>query len=110
MKSQDSSGFDKSTVEKELVSGDVKKVCDALLSVAFYEPDWQWAQEKFLEFLENENPDIRGLSVTCLGHVARIHGKLDKRRVITALNNHLDDRVISGQVEDVLDDIAMFVV
>lgn len=109
MKAQESVGFNRSFAENELASGDVKRVCGALLSVAFQEPDWQWAQEKFLALLESESPDVRGLSATCLGHIARIHGKLDKGRVVAALNSHLDDKAILGQIEDALDDIAMFV-
>ncbi|PPS26924.1 hypothetical protein BVY11_21160 [Pseudomonas amygdali pv. morsprunorum] len=101
--------YDRSTVEKALDSKEIKSVCEALLSIAFYDPDWEWAQRKFLDGLESSNPDIRGLSATCLGHVARIHQKLDKVRVITAFRYHLNDNAISGQIEDALIDIDMFV-
>ncbi|WP_235592546.1 hypothetical protein, partial [Pseudomonas syringae] len=63
----------------------------------------------FLDGLESSNPDIRGLSATCLGHVARIHQKLDKVRVITAFRDHLNDSAISGWIEGALSDIDTFV-
>ncbi|WP_148709634.1 MULTISPECIES: hypothetical protein [Pseudomonas syringae group] len=101
--------YDRSTVEKALDSKEIKSFCEALLSIAFYDPDWEWAQRKFLDGLESSNPDIRGLSATCLGHVARIHQKLDKVRVITAFRDHLNDSAISGWIEGALSDIDTFV-
>jgi len=71
----------------DLQSTDTERICNALLGIAFCEPDWQWAQNIFLELLENDHPDIKRLSATCLGHTARIHGKLNKTKVITALKN-----------------------
>jgi hypothetical protein len=72
-------------------SGDVMKICDALVAVAFHDQDWRWVQEQCLRFLENEDFQISGLAATCLGHLARIHGQLDKDRVINALKKKLDN-------------------
>jgi len=89
---------------------DTERICNALLGIVFCEPDWQWAQNIFLELLENGHPDIKGLSATCLGHIARIHGKLDKAKVISALKKYLHDpRLhIRGNALDALQDIEQF--
>jgi hypothetical protein len=79
-----------------------------MVSVAFFEQDWKWAQEKFLAFLDNKDPRISGLAATCLGHIARIQRKIDKT-VIEELKKHLSNKQISGRVEDALSDIQMFV-
>lgn len=108
MNYQGSQPINKQAVEKAFASRDVKSICEALVSVALNDPDWRWAQNKCLDFLGNENPDVRGLAATCLGHIARIHRKLDKEKVLIALREHLDDNAISGQIADALDDIDMF--
>lgn len=108
MKYQDFQPISKQDIEKAFASSDVKRICKALLSVALNDPDWKWAQNQCLDFLGNESSDVRGLAATCLGHIARIHGQLDKDKVIIALREHLDDNIISGKIEDALDDIDIF--
>ncbi|MFY1942916.1 HEAT repeat domain-containing protein [Achromobacter xylosoxidans] len=88
---------------------DVNVICEALVSIAFGSPDWRWAQDTCLSFLRNENPALRRLAATCLGHIARIHGQLDKEAVVPALRECLQDPEIVGKVEDALDDIRLFV-
>lgn len=101
--------FQRTSAEDALASADVKVVCEALVSVAFGSPDWRWAQDICLSFLRNESPDLRRLAATCLGHIARIHGQLDKEAVVLALRECLQDPDIFGQVEDALDDIRLLV-
>jgi len=91
-----------------LASGDSEQICKALVSVAFHESDWRWAQEKCLELLENDDADVSGLAATCLGHIARVQKKLDKERVLTALRQRLVYGDIAGRIEDAIDDIEMF--
>lgn len=88
-------------------SDDPALICSALVSVAFHESDWRWAQDRCLEFLEGGNPEIGGLAATCLGHIARIHKMLDKKRVVAALRMHLANPDIAGRVEDALEDIEL---
>lgn len=69
-------------------SGKVEAICDALVRLAYHDSDWRFVQGRCLEFLKHENPDVRGLAATCLGHLARIHGTLDLQFVkplLTAL-------------------------
>ncbi|WP_123645919.1 hypothetical protein [Lysobacter enzymogenes] len=95
-------------VKHALPEKNPEKICEALLSIAYYDADWRHAQDICIAHLENPNPDIRGLAATCLGHIARIHGHLDKDLVLSALNRKLDDPLIKGQVSDALDDIRTF--
>jgi len=91
-----------------LQSGDRERICHALASVALYENDWRWAQGVFLKLLDSSDEEVSALSATCLGHLARIHRKIDKDIVIPALRAHLKDIRISGIVSDALDDVDMF--
>lgn len=89
---------------------DKTRICEALVSIAFHEADWHWAQEVCLRFLldETESLHIRGVAATCLGHLARIHRTLDKERVVAALSRFLQVPALKGQAQDALDDIEIF--
>jgi hypothetical protein len=93
---------------KAFASGQADRICPALVAVAFHEPDWRWAQERCLELIGSEDPDVSGLAATCLGHVARIHRILDMERVRKALHSRIQDPLIAGRILDALDDIEMF--
>lgn len=51
---------------------------------------------------------MRGLAIICLGHLARIHGKIDSKKVLTALTSVMDNAELSGRAEDAMSDIEMF--
>ena len=42
-------------------------------------------QELYLELLDHRDRPVRLLAATCLGHVARVHRRLDEDRVVPAL-------------------------
>lgn len=83
-------------------------ICKALVSIALHEKDWRWAQDRCLELLESKNVEVGAVAATCLGHIARIHKKIDKDRVIPALENFGINSSMFGIVEDAMDDISMF--
>ena len=92
-----------------LSSDDPAVVTAALLDVTFNIADWQWVQDQCLRLIANSNKDIKGLAITCLGHLARIHSIIDKKKVLPALENVLKyDVALAGRAQDALDDITMF--
>lgn len=94
--------------ELALGSGFADRICDALVRLAFHDPDWRTVQNRCLEFVRHEHTDVRGAAITCLGHLARIHGVLDRDRVVPVLSQVLDDPEVGGRAQDALDDLAMF--
>jgi hypothetical protein len=44
MSYQDSQRMSKQAAEEAFASTEVKCICEALLSIAFYESDWKWVQ------------------------------------------------------------------
>ena len=100
---------DKKSAKIIFASGDINKICHTMVAVSFYEKDWRWAQNVCLELFNDANPEISGLASTCLGHIARIHQKLDKERVTEILRNRLNDDRIAGRIQDALDDIEMYI-
>jgi len=100
--------IDKASAENIFSSNDVEKICYAMVAIAFHEQDWKWVQDKCLHFLTSANPQISGLAATCLGHIARIHGQIEKGKVIPLLQSRLSNTNIAGRIEDALSDIEMF--
>src|SRR6185295_12237887 len=94
--------------EAAFVSADTEKMCGALVRITYHDSDYKWVQDQCLDFCRHHSADVRGVAVTCLGHLARIHGKLDIRRVKTALMALREDPAMGGRVVDALDDIKMF--
>ncbi|GAA2343428.1 hypothetical protein GCM10010170_028300 [Dactylosporangium salmoneum] len=81
---------------------------DAMLALAYYEPDRPWVEGLLRAATTPGNdPQIRRLAATCLGHVARIHGAVDAASV-AALHQLLADPELSGTAEDALGDIESF--
>lgn len=89
-------------------SQDIDRIVHAMLGATFHEPDWEWVQNWCLRFLQSAEPDLRNTAITCLGHLARIHRKIDKMKVVSALRSHLKDPGYEGRIEDALEDIEYF--
>ncbi|AWQ19650.1 hypothetical protein [Pantoea ananatis] len=101
---------DKLRLEKILDSDDLIKVSDTLLFIAHNINDIEWAEKEFMKKADHYDEDICGLAITCLGHLARIQGKIDKKIVIPFLKEMMksDNPIIASRAEDALDDINMF--
>ena len=88
--------------------GEVDQICDALVRVAYHDPDWRWVQSQCVRLSRHDDPDVRGLDVTCFGNIARIHGVLDLDVVTPVLRDLRSDPQMGGRVGDVWDDIEVF--
>ncbi|MBF7996281.1 hypothetical protein [Rahnella laticis] len=85
-------------------------ISNALLYITFNINDVDWVEDCCLSLIDSDNEDISGLAITCLGHVARIHSKINKQKVIPALISKRHNHNLAGRVEDALDDINMFAI
>ncbi len=73
MKYQAVEPMTRETAEDNLASGDITLMCTTLVSMAFTDQDAAWVERVCIEFLAHPEADIRKISCTCLGHLARIH-------------------------------------
>ncbi len=102
--------YSKEELEVLLKSTDSNVVIDALMYLCFNINDPDWIQDKCVDAIENGmNEDIRGLGITCIGHVARMYAKVDKEKVIPVLESKLKEDSLSGRAQDALDDIDTFI-
>lgn len=95
--------------EQELRTDDWEKISVALLRLALHDQDPVWLEAKLLPYLRHEHHWVRGIAATSLGHVARLHGVLNRSVVIPAIRRLLNDdsKDTRGNAEDALDDIEM---
>lgn len=108
MKYDDSQPISRSEAEKAFDSNDAAVICDALVRVALHDPDPVWSQTVTLRFTAHADVGVRGLAATCLGHIARIHKRLDLSVVVPILVKLSEDPIVGGRAEDALDDIRMY--
>ena len=84
--------------------------CRILLSALSDIEDWRWLQELYLKYALDQNDSIAGLSITCIGHIARIHQYIDLPRVRKVLQDMSETRPnLKGRIMDSLDDISVFI-
>ena len=70
----------------------------------------EWIENLCIEIIKSQQDiELRGLAITCLGHLARIHGKINRKNVLTALTAVMDKPELSGRAEEAMSDIEMFV-
>ena len=100
--------MDRRELEALIESGNDEAIIDALLSAAYYDPDWRWAQGVSLRFLDHATLGVRSNAATCLGHIARIHKKMDLDLVLPKLLAMQGDPAIRPWIEEALEDIRFF--
>jgi hypothetical protein len=91
-----------------LEGGDISQSTRALLSLTYNDPDRTWLEDLLLEQLrEGNDPQLRSLAVTCMGHIGRLRGVVSAR-LVACLESLLDDPILGGTAEDALGDVRYF--
>ncbi len=95
---------------EELSSGDGFKKAEALLSLVFNDDDFDWVFKLCLKYLDSEDIKMKETAVLCIGHLARIHRKIDKEIIIPKIKLMAEKfPELSDRVEFTLEDIDIFV-
>lgn len=97
-------------VEAAVRRGDPDELLRAVLSAALYAADPEWAAGVCLRLAAHPHPGVRGNAVLGLGHLARLHGRLDRARVQPVLEAALSDPdpFVRGQADAAVDDVEHF--
>lgn len=85
------SDYNEEEIKKAIANNEVELLLRMVLSVALYSEDAKYAQDFCIKFSNHANFNVRGNAILGFGHIARIHGKLDKVIVKTVIENGLDD-------------------
>lgn len=93
-----------------LCDEDIEFCCKLLLKITFNCDNWKWIQDICIDVINsNREKNLCGLAVTCIGHLARIHGNIEKDKVYDFLNNQKENPYIKDRIDGAIDDINMFV-
>ena len=98
----------KAEADVSLDSGDPPKIISALLGAAYHINDWRWVQDRCLSFLDNSVADVRNVAVLSLSHIARIHGDLDKEKVLSMLEKFQYDPEMSEEISQTIEEIEWY--
>jgi len=91
-----------------LDSDNPRDICKALVRLAFHDPDLRWVQSLCIELAEHSTVEVQSTAILCLGHLARIHRALDLEKVVPLLIDLRKNPLLSGRVDDAMDDIEIF--
>jgi hypothetical protein len=102
--------YDRDTALREMESAVTERVTRALLALAFYDSDWHFVQSLCITHSKNPDQNIRGIAILCLGHLARIHKRLQTEVAVPQVIEGLQDSndYVRRCAEDALEDILMF--
>jgi hypothetical protein len=95
-----------------IASHEASEVSTALLGIAYWERDWQWAQSQLLTFVDSHDSQVRYTAVLGFGHIARFNGKLDTDSIEPVLRRIAEsdhDSKIRKVAEDTLEDINIYI-
>ena len=91
MKYEDLPELGRTVILARLAAGSNSETAQAILSAALFDDDWKWAQDICIKHSTHENANVRGSAILGLGHIARIHRKLENAPVIQAIKSGLND-------------------
>jgi hypothetical protein len=82
---------------------------DLLLEVCFELKDREWLEGFFMDVARADFcSDLRGLALTCLGHLARVYSEVSFDKVVPFLVEMKGCPGLEGRAQDALDDIDIF--
>lgn len=108
MRYEEPERFERGDIARAQVSGDAGEVCSVLIGLVFHDGDWKWLQDTCLALLDHDAEEVRACAATGLGHIARIHGNIEKDAVTHALEQMRMDSQTAGAAENALEDIHIF--
>lgn len=97
-------------VEAALARDEPDELLRVVLAAALYADDGAWAEDVCLRLAAHPHPDVRGNAVLGLGHIARIHGRLEAARALPAIEAALADAddFVRGQADAAAGDVEHF--
>jgi hypothetical protein len=98
----------KEEAETELGSGNAEKIAVTLLRLSLQEEDWRWVTSLCTRFIDHQSAQVRNSIATAIGHLVRIHRRMDQEIVFPMLKKLLQDPETHGKADDALDDISTF--
>jgi hypothetical protein len=89
-------------------SDDPDQIVVTLLGIAYYDPDWRWAQAQFIHFATHPVPNVRRIAGMCLSYLTMFRGVIDMEAVMPVLDalHHDPDPDVRIETEQAIGDIG----
>lgn len=88
--------------------GGIALICDAIVRAVHFIYDYDWLVEHFVPLLSHPSLEVRGVTITCFGHLARLNQDANKQQLLGLLKPLLADEELAGRIYDAIDDINTF--
>jgi hypothetical protein len=94
---------------RKYLNSDVEKAVGEIVGFSNYAESYDIAEKFLLELTQSKEPNIKGISILGLGHLARVH-KLSSEKAVSIVKLALtdDDKFVSGHADSAADDISFF--
>lgn len=99
---------DRRSLEVAIACGSAPDIEAEVIAAAFNDADWVPVQDILIGLLHHSDNGVRQVAATGLGHLARLHGQLDRGHVIPILTEMASDPHVGGGMQDALDDIEQY--
>ena len=102
--------WSRQAVEQALGGGDPLALTIAVLAVSLHDPDWAYAQSVCVRLSTHPHHNVRGNAVLGLGHIARVHQRLDQTIAWPIIQRALgdEDEYVRGHADAAADDTEIF--
>jgi len=102
--------FDPDRVNELLKSANINDKLDALLLTVLGSGDYEASDKLISQFTNSDDNDLRRNAILCIGHLVRIHKKIDLEKYSPVLDDILSrqDELLVDSAEDALNDIWIF--
>lgn len=87
---------------------DDEALCYAIIILGHYHEERAFAEQMLLKLADHHNAWVRAMACKGFGHLARVHGYLDKRRVKPVLLREWRENPHHGDIEIAFEDIRHF--
>lgn len=94
---------------RQCIKNDVQKSVHEIVGFSNYAESYEVAEKFLLELAESNEPNIKGIAILGLGHLARVH-KQSSVNAVNAVKLALSDfnKYVAGHADSAADDITQF--
>ncbi|HLJ88956.1 MAG TPA: hypothetical protein VKZ53_19205 [Candidatus Angelobacter sp.] len=97
-------------ITQALSTDSPEAIHDALISAAYWDEDWRWAQHLLVRFAEYDNEKVLWAVALGLGYIAVFHGEIDEEIVCPILAHIKGTRpALASVVQETEEEIEHFV-
>lgn len=102
--------FSKADVEYAILNDQIERLIEMTIAVSMYSEESLWAESVCFRLATHNDWNVRGNAILGFGHIARVHGKIERIEARQLINAALVDHeeYVRGQAESAADDVSHY--